>query len=222
MSRQPLLVFGAGRLGRQLLHHLRQLVDVRIEGFVDDVLTPGSEAPGGHRCLGSLEQVVAVHGLGPAVATMVFAVGYADMAARGRALQRVLDAGYRLHGFVHPRACVEPGSQVGDGSIVLAGAIVDQNVSLGPACYIDIGVRIGEDCVVGHNNYFSSGAALGGSVRVGHGNFFGMDSTAVTGVSIGSNCFINAKTLVVRDLPDDTKLVQLHKTKELPLARLHV
>ena len=100
---------------------------------------------------------------------------------------------------------------------MLGGAIVDQNVTLGAGCFLDIGVRIGEDSLVGDNNYFSSGAAIGGGVKVGDDNFFGMDCTTVTGVAIGSNCFINAKTLVARNLGDNVKLVEMHKGRELPM-----
>ena len=43
-----------------------------------------------------------------------------------------------------------------------------------------------------------------------------MDCTITTDVSLGSNLFVNAKTLVPRDVGDDLKLVELHKSKQLP------
>ena len=213
----PVLVFGAGHLGRQVLHHLRHQSQARVLGFIDDTRPVGAVAPGGHVCVGPLEEVARKPGLGPDEVAVVFAIGYSDMLGRGRALQRVLAAGYRLRSVIHSRAVIEPGAVVGEGCIILANAIVDQNVNIGRGCFLDCAVRIGEDSVVGDNNYLSSGAALGGSVRLGSGSFLGMDTTVVTGVSVGSNCFIVAKALVARSLADNTKLVQLHKAKEMPL-----
>ena len=217
MTDAPVLVFGAGQLGRQVLHHLRHQSNTRGLGFIDDTRSVGAAAPEGHGCVGPLEEVARKPGLGPDKVAVVFAIGYADMLARGRALQRVLASGYRLRSVIHSRAVVEPGAVVGEGCIVLANAIVDQNVSVGRGCFIDCAVRIGEDSVVGDNNYLSSGAALGGSVRLGSGSFLGMDCTVVTGVTVGSNCFIVAKALVARSLADNTKIVPLHKFKEMPL-----
>ena len=70
---------------------------------------------------------------------------------------------------------------------------------------------------VGTNNYLSSGTSTGSRVQIGDDCFFGMDCTVTTDVRIGCRAFINAKTLVARDVGNDLKLVELHKTRELPL-----
>ena len=139
------------------------------------------------------------------------------MSLRRAALERVLKAGYRLFTVVHPRATIEPGAQIGAGCVVLSGAVIDQQVRVGPACFVDIGVRLTAGTTVGCNNYFSSGTATGSRVTIGDDCFFGMDCTITTEVQMGSNLFVNAKTLVPRNVGDNVKLVEVHKSRELPM-----
>ena len=218
-DRQRIALYGGGHLGRQIYHHVAAYYRERVEvaGFIDDTLEADTEVIDGKCALGSLAQAMQSTDLAPTAIEVVFAIGYADMGRRRAALRRVLDAGYRLFSVVHPRAVIEPGAQIGPGSIVLAGAVIDQQVRVGTACFIDIGVRLTAGTSVGNNNYFSSGTSTGSRVVIGDDCFFGMDCTVTTDVKMGSNLFVNAKTLVPRDVGDNVKLVELHKSRELPL-----
>ena len=221
-QRQRVAFYGAGHLGRQIYHHVaaHHAERVQVLGFIDDTRPAGEAVIDGQLTLGSLTSAAPSNPLGPGAIALVFAIGYADMRQRRAALQRALDAGYRLHSVIHPRAVIEPGAVVGDGCIVLANAVIDQQVRVGAGCFLDIGVRLTAGTVVGSNNYFSSGMSTGSRVTIGDDCFFGMDCTVTTDVTMGSNLFVNAKTLVPRDVGSNLKLVEVHKSRELPLAPL--
>lgn len=221
MSRERIALYGAGWLGRQIHHHLAAWYADRAEviGFIDDVQPPGVDVVAGRRTLGPLDAARADPALAPGAIKLVFAIGYANMAARRAALDRVLGAGYELFQVLHPKAAIEPGAEPGAGAVVLACAVLDQEVRLGAGCFVDIGVRLGAGTIAGMNNYFSSGTSTGSRVRIGDDCFFGMDCTITTDVSLGSNLFVNAKTLVPRDVGSDLKIVELHKSRELPQPR---
>lgn len=221
MGLTPVVIYGAGHLGRQIYHHVKHhcAQAAQVQGFIDDTQDPGQEVIDGQLTLGSLTQAQKNPALLPSKVQLVFAIGYISMVLRRAALDRVLAAGYSLFTVLHPRAVVEPGAEVGAGCVVLAGAVIDQQVKVGPACFIDINVRLTAGTRVGCNNYFSSGTATGSRVQVGDDCFFGMDCTVTTDVKIGSHVFVNAKTLVPRDVADNLKLVQLHKGRELPFPR---
>lgn len=219
MSKTRLVFYGAGYLGRQVYHHVAAYYADKAEviGFLDDTKGIGVDIIDGKRTLGSLADALATPDLRPNALQIVFTIGYANMALRRAALERVLKAGYRLFSVIHPRAIVEPGAKVGAGTIVLGGAVIDQQVTVGTACFVDIGVRLTAGTTVGSNNYFSSGTSTGSRVAIGDDCFFGMDCTVTTDVRMGSNLFVNAKTLVPRDVGDDVKLVEVHKSRELPM-----
>ena len=211
MSRARIAIYGAGQLGKQVLHHVQHHCADKAEllGFIDDTHPAGLSVAGGVETLGGLDAVRAMPGFGPGEIQLVFAIGYANMPARRAALERVLGAGYELFSVIHPRAVIEPGVALGPGCIVLQNAVLDQQVRVGAACFIDIAVRLTAGTVVGCNNYFSSGTSTGSRVVIGDDCFFGMDCTVTTEVRMGSRLFINAKTLVPRDVGDDIKLVDL-------------
>ena len=219
MARTAVVIYGAGHLGRQIYHHVKHhcAESAKVLGFIDDTKGAGHEVIDGQLTLGSLTEALQQAALQPASVHLVFAIGYTNMMQRRAALDRVLAAGYQLFTVVHPRAVIEPGAELGAGCVVLAGAVIDQQVKVGAACFIDINVRLTAGTQVGCNNYFSSGTATGSRVQVGDDCFFGMDCTITTDVKMGSHLFVNAKTLVPRDVGDNLKLVQVHKGRELPL-----
>ena len=221
MGRTPVVLYGAGHLGRQIYHHVKHhcAQTAQVLGFIDDTKDAGHQVIDGQLTLGSLAVALQDPVLQPSAVQLVFAIGYTSMVQRRAALERVLAAGYTLFTVVHPRAVIEPGAVVGAGCVVLAGAVIDQQVTVGAACFIDINVRLTAGTQVGCNNYFSSGTATGSRVQVGDDCFFGMDCTVTTDVKMGSHLFVNAKTLVPRDVGDNLKLVQLHKGRELPYPR---
>ena len=213
--RQKLLIYGAGKLGRQIYYHLTNYYkdSATVEGFIDDIKAEGTEVTDGVRCLGGLDEL-AISELYPAQEySCVFGIGYSDMTARQCAYQNLRTAGYKLFSVVHPRAVVEADAVIGQGSIILGGSVIDQGVVLGDICYVDIGVTIGEDSVLGSNNFLSSASALGGSVVLGDDNFIGMNSTIVNDIEIGSNVFINAQTLVRSNIEDNSQVIEIHKVR---------
>ena len=216
-TKERAAIFGAGYLGRQVFHHLHHHYRdaVEIVGFIDDSKPAGENVTAGLETLGTLAAARDAPGFSPDNVSIVFAIGYTSMTARGAALRRVQDAGYRLFDVIHPAAMIEPGVVPGAGSIVLAGAVLDQGVVLGPGCFVDIGVRLGTETRAGRNNYFSSGTSTGSRVVIGDDCFFGMDCTITTEVRLGNNLFVNAKTLVPRDVGDDLKIVEMQKSKQL-------
>ena len=212
-----LIIYGAGYLGRQYLHHLRSLYGShRILGFADDVQPAGEQVTEDLATLGPIDDVARRPGSEPAAAQVVFAIGYSNMAARREALDRVTGLGYSLFSIVHPAAMIEPGARYEPGAVILAGAVLDQETVVGAACFIDIGVRLGAGTVVGTNTYVSSGTSTGSRARIGDDCFIGMDCTITTDVKVGNRVFVNAKTLVARDTADDVRLVEMHKSRELP------
>lgn len=208
------LIYGAGLLGKQV-HYLASTYfkdRYAVLGFIDDEPAK-KDAPvvGGLKVLGSLAEVCERNEYSFEDVKLILAIGYAHMEQRHRAFRNAKALGYSFESIVHPRAHVEQNAALGEGVIVLAGAVVDQSVRICDISYIDIGVLIGEETIVGVNNYLAAGVTVGGSVRTGRHNFFGLNSTVVNDVTIGDNNFINAQTLIHRNVEDNQQVIELHE-----------
>ncbi|MEW5774305.1 MAG: hypothetical protein AB1916_12365 [Thermodesulfobacteriota bacterium] len=210
------LIYGGGRLGRQVYALVRRyLADrVRVLGFIDDVQPPGAAVIDGLATVGGLEAAGSGH-LDPSRAALFLAIGYADMAARGRAFLRAKGLSYEFLTLVHPQAVVEPDAILGEGCVVLAGTVLDQRVEAGAACYFDIGVRVGEYSTLDFNNYLAAGCVAGGSVRMGRDNFFGLNATLVNDISVGDGNFVNAASLLHRDLGSGQQYIEVRQARSM-------
>jgi len=219
---ENLLIYGAGKLGQQVYYHLNSyyLNKVKVLGFVDDTKPKNEKIIDGLLTLGTFKEIVNEKKYLPTRCKIVFAIGYGNMRGRQTAYQCIIDHGYKLFSMVHPKAIMEKNTTLGEGCIILSGAVIDQGVFIGPICYVDIGVTIGEDCHIGANNYFSASCVVGGSVKIGEGNFFGLNSTIVNDVTLGSNLMVNAQTLVHKNFTDNLQVMEYHKVlATLPLKK---
>jgi sugar O-acyltransferase (sialic acid O-acetyltransferase NeuD family) len=217
--KKKLLIYGAGKLGKQVHHLLTAHFAETFElaGFVDDCPDKkGTMGSGGLPVLGSLDEVADQSAFTPKQADMVIAVGYGDMQRRRRAYEKAKSSGYQLVSLVHPKAHLEPTVQLGEGTIVLAGVLLDQHVRIGPAVYLDIGVSVGEESVIACNNYVSAGTTIAGYVQIGENNFIGLDCTLVNEVVIGNGNYLNAKSLIHRNVTDSLQVIELHEQRNLP------
>jgi sugar O-acyltransferase (sialic acid O-acetyltransferase NeuD family) len=141
-----------------------------VAGFIDD-FSPGP------LILGTLEQVRRNHS--PAEYGMVIAIGYNDLPARWESWQRVRTLGYQVPTLIHPRAYVARSAIVGEGSMLMAGSLVDARVRLGDLVVVWPGAAISHDCLVGENSFISPNATLCGYVKLGTHCFVGAGAAIV-------------------------------------------
>lgn len=211
-------IYGSGRLARQIYYLIKNYhIEYDVVGFIDDFSEKGTEIIEGLKTIGSVETCAAGEMFCPEKIKLAFAVGYRDMKARGEAFEKGKKLGYNFINIIHPKSIIESNVKLGEGVTILAGCILDQFVVIGNNNYLDIGVRVGEYSVLGNNNYFSSGAVVGGYVNVGEACFLGMDVTVVNDVKLGTNIYINAKTLVHRNIEDNSHVIEAHNVKIMRL-----
>lgn len=105
---------------------------------------------------------------------------------------------------VHPNAIVANNVQLGEGTVVMAGAILNPFATVGKHCIINTGASLDHDVSLGDFVHIAPHSTLCGEVRVGDDTWIGAGSTVIQGVSIGKNCFIGAGSVVIKDIPDNS------------------
>jgi len=117
-------------------------------------------------------------------------------------LLKLLDA--ELPVFVSPMAHCSRHSSVGDGSIIMHGAIVNAGVEVGFNCIINSQALLEHDVAVGNHCHISTGARVNGNVTIGMGSFIGSGAVLKEGIKVGENVIIGCGQVVLGDVPNDT------------------
>lgn len=141
-----------------------------VAGFIDDF----SHGP---HILGTLEQVRGSHP--PAHYGIAIAIGYNNLPARWESWQRARALGYQAPALIHPRAYVAKSANVGEGSFLMAGSLVDVRARLGELVVVWPGAAISHDCMIGDNSFISPNATLCGYVTLGNHCFVGAGAAVV-------------------------------------------
>lgn len=106
----------------------------------------------------------------------------------------------KLVSIVHPSAIVSPSAKIGAGACVMAGVVINANVTIGIGSIVNTGAKIDHDCFLGDFSHVCPGVNLAGGVKIGEGSFIGIGSSVIGGISIGENVIIGAGSTVVSNI----------------------
>jgi len=108
---------------------------------------------------------------------------------------------------IHHRAVIGIFSEIGEGTVVMANAVINSNAKIGKHCVINSGAIVEHDCVINDFSHISPNSALAGGVIIGEGTHIGIGACVIQGIKIGKWCTIGAGTVVIRDIPDGATVV---------------
>ena len=132
-------------------------------------------------------------------------VAVGDNGARQQLSGVVVAAGGSLVRAVSPAAVVSATADVGDGVLVMPGAVVNAVAHLEPGTIVNTHASVDHGCRIGAFAHVGPGVALGGDVTVGEGALVGIGASVARGVCIGAWATVGAGASVVRDVvPGET------------------
>lgn len=128
-------------------------------------------------------------------------VGKVDASARRADLQSATEAlGFEFPAIVSPNAVVNHEVELGAGTAVFDGAVVNAGAVLGPTCIVNTNATVEHDCRIGTNVHIAPGATVSGDVTIGEHTFVGAGAVVIHGVRIAASCVIGAGSMVTHDL----------------------
>lgn len=157
-----------------------------VVGMVDDFNI-------GANIVGNLD--FAIKAFPPSEYGFAVAIGYSNIPGRRKAWERIHAAGYQAPALIHPRAYVADSAFVGEGSMVMAGAIVDVRAQLGEIVVVWPGACISHDTTVGSNTFVSPNATLCGSSVIGSDTFIGAAAAIADHCQVPASSFIKMNSI---------------------------
>lgn len=191
-DKQKIILVGFGGHARSVADSIELKGEYEVVGYTDLQKT---EADNGYPYLGTDDRLQEIFDSG--VRCAVVTVGQiGDFAGREKLYDLLKKIGYSLPAIIDPTAVVSSKTQIGEGTYIGKGAILNSNVSIGKMCIINSAALCEHDCRIGDFTHVAVRAVLCGEVKIGVGCFIGANSTIVQSVEVGDYSFVDATALV--------------------------
>lgn len=102
----------------------------------------------------------------------------------------------------HPSAHIARGVTIGRGTVLMAGAVVNSDSTVGDFCIINTNASLDHDCVMEDYSSLAPNAAIGGNTHIGAFSAVGLGASVVHKRTIGRHAVIGAGSVVVGDVPE--------------------
>lgn len=102
--------------------------------------------------------------------------------------------------LIHPSAVVAKDVEIGVGSVVMAGTVINPGARIGRGVIVNTSSSVDHDSVVEDYCHIAVGAHLSGTVIVGSETWIGTGATVSNNVNICRGCMIGAGAVVIKDI----------------------
>lgn len=109
--------------------------------------------------------------------------------------------------IIHPSALIEKRVEIGHGTVIMAGVVVNIATKVGKHSILNTSASIDHDCDLGNYTHISPNATLCGHVKVGKGSQVGAGAVILPNISIGKWCTIGAGAVVTKNVPDGATVI---------------
>jgi len=192
---KPVIVIGGGGHAKVVVATLREL-GAEVLGFTDT--DPRRAALAGLARLGGDEAVLDYP---PAEILLAQGLGSVQPAAlRAQVFGKFKDLGYSFITLVHPAATVAADVEIGEGTVVFAGSVVQPGTRIGSNAILNTRCSVDHDCTIGPHVHIAPGATLSGGVMAADGCHIGIGAAVIQGISIGADALVGAGAVVLRDV----------------------
>lgn len=195
---KPLFIYGAGGHAK-VVAEIARLNQWEVVGFIDGVNPQrkgesfyGSIILGGDEVLEDLLRSGVKHAI----------VAFGNNRLRGRTAEKLAERGFHLASAIHPSAIYAGDVEIGDGTVIAAGAVVGPSTTIGRHVIINTQASLDHECRVCDGAHLGPGAVVTGGVVVGECAWIGAGAVVSDHKKIGADSIVGAGAVVVKDVPE--------------------
>jgi sugar O-acyltransferase (sialic acid O-acetyltransferase NeuD family) len=101
---------------------------------------------------------------------------------------------------IHPNASIAKAVSIGDGTVIMAGVVVNPCCSIGRSCILNTNSSLDHDSVMKDFSSLAPRATTGGNCRIGDHSAISIGAVLSYGVHIGDHSVVGAGSTVLKDL----------------------
>jgi len=118
---------------------------------------------------------------------------------RQRLYEMSVAKGYSILTYISPKAHVWSYENVGQGSFIFDGCIIEPGVSIGENCILWSGATVAHHSSIEAHCFLAPQASVSGRITIGRNSFLGINSTIRDNVIIAPNCIIGGGAVIKKD-----------------------
>ena len=131
-----------------------------------------------------------------------FFVAIGSNATREKIQEKLIEQGLNVVSLIHPSAVIGTDVEIGFGTAVMAGVVLNSSTRIGKGCIINTSASLDHDNNIEDYVHISPGVRTAGSVEIGKCTWLGIGSVVSNNVNICSGCKVGAGAVVVKDITE--------------------
>jgi sugar O-acyltransferase (sialic acid O-acetyltransferase NeuD family) len=129
-------------------------------------------------------------------------VGIGDNVKREKIIDKLNYEGANIPTLIHPNAIIGEEVNLGIGTVIMAGAVINCCTRIGNGCIINTGATVDHDNIIEDFVHISPGVHTAGGVKVGKRSWLGIGSVVINNIYIIDDCKIGAGAVVIKDITE--------------------
>lgn len=200
MKKKNILICGASGHSKMIIDIIHKNNSHKIIGFVDSFKPKGTDVFG-YKIIGNKEDISK---LKEEYNVYEIVLGIGDNYTRYQLMNYVNDIAPELKfpSVIHPSVIMANDIIIPDGTVVMAGAIIDVGAKIGKFCILNTNSSLGHDCIIEDFISLSPGVSIGGNVKIGLCTAIGLKAGVNNNINIGNHTVIGSGSVVVKDIGD--------------------
>jgi sugar O-acyltransferase (sialic acid O-acetyltransferase NeuD family) len=133
-----------------------------------------------------------------------FTIGIGSPKLRNKLFIKFTGLGGEFTSSISPLARIGSfGNEIGEGSNIMTGTIITNDIKLGKGVLINLSCTIGHDTIIGEFAELCPDVNVSGNCYIGDFSFIGTNATILPNIKIGKNVIVGAGSVVTKDIPDN-------------------
>lgn len=129
-------------------------------------------------------------------------VAIGDNKARYEIYNELKSLGFQLLTIIHPSSIISASATIGEGCFIGVNAVIQNNSFIGDYSLINTSAVIEHDNSIGKAVHMAPNTCTAGRVKINDLAFIGIGSVIIPDINIGYSAFVNAGSIVKRDVKD--------------------
>lgn len=192
------LIVGASGHSKVIIDIIHKTKAYNIVGFIDSYKKKGDTVYG-YKILANFSDIDDII-LNYDIFGIIMGIG--DNHTRKKCKEKIskISSSIKFVPVVHPNAVLANDIIVPDGTVIMAGVVINADAKLGEFCILNTNSSLGHDSIMKDYSSLAPGVTIGGNVKIGYCSAICLKASVINNVTIGKYTVIGAGAVVVSNI----------------------